>query len=244
MTEPAITADALSFSYPQVAVLESATFRIQAGEFIGIFGPNGGGKTTLLKLLMGLLTPDQGTLKVFGDAPKDRRTDIGYVPQSIQLDRTFPISVLEVVLMGCLSELTWWGSYPKRCKELAYEALKQVGLEALAKRPFGTLSGGQAQRVLIARAIANHPKILFLDEPTANVDLQAQQEICQLLTQFTPQMTVLMVTHDLQLITGKANRFLYVHRSVAAIKPQEVCEHFALGLYHNPLSTKDHFPWK
>lgn len=244
MTETAISANELSFSYPQVPVLENATFRIQAGEFIGIFGPNGGGKTTLLKLLIGLLVPNQGTLEILGGLPKNRRTDIGYVPQSIQLDRTFPISVLEAVLMGCLSHLTWWGGYPKSCKEQAYEALKQVGLEALAKRPFGTLSGGQAQRVLIARAIVNHPKILFLDEPTANIDLRAQQEICQLLTEFTSHMTVLMVTHDLQLITGKADRFLYVHQRVAAIKPQEVCEHFALGLYHNPLSTKDHFQWK
>lgn len=243
MPEPLISVRDLDFCYDKIPILEKVNFSIDSGEFIGIFGPNGGGKTTLLKLLMGMLKPDRGVIQLLGEDPNHSRGQIAYVPQILRFDKDFPISVIEVVLMGCLSKLHWWGGYPKGTKEMAHEALHKVGLADVAKASFGTLSGGQAQRALIARAIVNHPKILLLDEPTASVDPQAEQEIHQLLVELNRAMTIVMVTHDLQSIIDKAQRLLCVHHQVTTMRAKEMCEHFALGLYHPPLSAKDHFTW-
>lgn len=244
MAEPIISVSNLDFSYDKTPILENVNFCIQPGEFIGIFGPNGGGKTTLLKLMMGLLKPTRGNISSPANSSKGTRVKIGYVPQILRFDKDFPISVLDVVLMGCLSQLTWWGAYPKQAKHKALEALAKVALTDFAKAPFGTLSGGQAQRTLIARAIVTNPEILFLDEPTASVDPQAELEIHNLLSELNSTMTIIMVTHDLQSMIDKAKRLLCVHRRVTTMQPKEVCEHFALGLYHTPLSSKDHFTWQ
>ena len=240
---PIISVQDLSFCYDKTPVLEKVSFSVESGEFIGIFGPNGGGKTTLLKLLIGILKPDRGTISLLGKDPRESRGEVGYVPQVLRFDKDFPISVLEVVLMGALSKLTWWGSYPKEAVEAAHEALKRVGLLDFARASFGTLSGGQAQRALIARAIVAKPSILILDEPTASVDPQAEQEIHHLLAELNKSLTIIMVTHDLQSIIDKAKRLLCVHRQVTSMHSREVCEHFALGLYHTPLTSKDHFSW-
>ncbi|MBI3236192.1 MAG: ABC transporter ATP-binding protein [Chlamydiales bacterium] len=241
---PAVCVENLTFSYDLAPVLDCASFCIRQGEFVGIFGPNGGGKTTLLKILMGLLTPQTGSIHILGRSPKEARSSIGYVPQALQFDKNFPITVLDVVLMGCLSQLKWWGGYPKTAKQAALKALKEVDLEGYAEKLFGTLSGGQAQRALIARAIVARPQILLLDEPTANVDLKAQQEIHKLLAKLNETITILMVTHDLQSIIDKTKRLLCVRRRATMMEAKEVCEHFALGLYHTPLSpSKEHFSW-
>ncbi len=243
MPEPVISVHNVQFSYDNLPILKDVNFSIEQGEFIGIFGPNGGGKTTLLKLLMGMLRPTEGEILLLGESPKKSRKQIGYVPQVLHFDKDFPISTLDVVLMGCLSQLSWWGSFPKEAKEAAIEALDKVGLADFAKAPFGTLSGGQAQRTLIARAIVNHPNLLLLDEPTASVDPKAELEIYQVLEQLSQKITIVMVTHDLQSIIDKAQRLLCVHREVTSMRAKEVCEHFALGLYHTPLSSKGHFSW-
>lgn len=224
-----IAVDDLSFSYDgEHPVLENIQISISSGEFIGIFGPNGGGKTTFLKLLLGLLKPDRGSISI------DRK-HVGYVPQLARFDRQFPISVLEVVLMGCLAESEWWGGIPATSKKKSREAIARLGLEGKENKAFGTLSGGEAQRALIARAIVTDPQILLLDEPTASVDLAAEQEIYQILNALKGKMTILMVTHDLQAIVHKAGRLICIHRQATSFLPSEVCEHFALGLYHPPL---------
>lgn len=228
----------LSFSYEETLVLEDISIEIQAGEFVGIFGPNGGGKTTLLKLLMGFLKPKKGTVEIFGEHPKTVRKKIGYVPQTASFDRQFPISALEVVLMGCLSMLTPLGFFPSRVKQKAREALSRVGLLENEDQAFGTLSGGQAQRVLIARALVSDPQILLLDEPTASTDPEAEQAIYQLLEDLKGSMTILMVTHDLQAAVKRVGRLLCVQRKISSFSPSEVCEHFAMGLYHSPLMPK------
>lgn len=239
----AIFVEHLSFQYDKnIPTLENVHFEILEGEFVGIFGPNGGGKTTLLKLLMGLLSPHQGKIQLFGhSSPQELRHWIGYVPQALHFDRDFPISVLEIVLMGVLQKLSWWGTYPPEAKKQALEALEQVGLAHKAKAVFGTLSGGEAQRTLIARAIVGNPKLLLLDEPTASVDPQAQQSIYEQLTTLTKTMTILMVTHDLQTIIDKVEKLLCVNKQISCLTVKEVCEHFALGLYHTPLTSKNHF---
>lgn len=223
------------FSYPRSPVLQGISFQIEAGEFVGIIGPNGGGKTTLLKLMMGFLRPDSGTIEIFGESPQYSIKKLAYVPQTIRFDRQFPISVLELVLSGKLSNLPWYGIFSRADKKAAFHALEKVGLSDYYNRSFGTLSGGQAQRALIARALVSEPKLLLLDEPTASVDSQAEADIYKILNELHKDITIIMVTHDLRAAIDQVERVLCVQREVISLKPEEVCEHFAIGLYHPPL---------
>lgn len=198
---PVIEIDEVSFSYPNTPILNRVSFRVNLGEFIGMIGPNGGGKTTLLKLILGFLKPSSGTVKVFGErvgGRPDILNRLAYVPQSVRFDREFPISVEEVVLSGLLSQLPWFGRFTEAHRQAAKEALDEMGLSSLAGNAFGTLSGGQAQRALIARALVSKPRLLLLDEPTASVDIQAESDIYAILNQLKGKMTILMVTHDLR----------------------------------------------
>lgn len=221
----------ISFSRDKTSILEHINLTVKQGEFIGIFGPNGGGKTTFLKLLLGLLKPQRGSIQIFGENPESARSRMGYVPQAKLFDLQFPITVLEVVLMGLLSK----GSYSKASKQKARVALERMKLGDKENQPFGTLSGGQAQRVLIARALVGEPEILLLDEPTVSIDAEAEKNIYELLDELKGKITILMVTHDLQPITAKAERLLCIQKKLTIYLPKEVCEHFALGLYHPPL---------
>ena len=225
----------LYFDYGPTEVLKDASFEISKGEFLGVIGPNGGGKTTLLRLLMGFLSPTKGTVLIDGADPQVKRDKIAYVPQNLRFDKQFPISVNELVLSGRLSTLPWHGRYSKQQREIAQHALELVKIEDLGSRPFGELSGGQMQRALIARALASEPEILFLDEPTASVDARTEEEIYLLLKSLTPTITIVMVTHDLKAAIELVDRVLCVQRTVVSLEPQQVCEHFALGLYHPPM---------
>lgn len=240
----AIEVNDITFGYSkQESVISHATFDVMEGEFIAVIGPNGGGKTTLLKLLLGFYTPWSGSISIFGSDAKKYPSGIAYVPQNVKFDRQFPISVLELVLGGVLSSLSLFGSFGKQDKIKAMQALEQVGLESLANRPFGTLSGGQAQRVLIARALVQEPKILLLDEPTANVDIEAEANIYELILKLQGKHTCIMVTHDIRAIIQNVKKVLCVQGQVSIINPQTLCEHFALGLYHYPLieTQESHF---
>ena len=238
--ESAINLEHVFFSYQNTVVLKDICFRIDLGEFVGIIGPNGGGKTTLLKIIMGFLKPLSGKVEVFGHPPLSKPQEIAYVPQSMRFDRQFPISVLELVLSGRLAHLPWYGKYSSRDKLAAIEALKQVGIAELQHHAFGTLSGGQAQRALIARALASNPKLLLLDEPTASVDAQAEADIYAILNELRGKMTIVMVTHDLAAAVDQVQRLICVQGSAISLRPSEVCEHFALGLYHTPLQQTQH----
>lgn len=236
-----IVVENLSFSYEDSLILDNVSLSIDAGEFIGIIGPNGGGKTTFLKLLMGLLKPTKGLIEVFGCPSKMSRTKIGYVPQVMRCDRNFPISVLELVLGGRLSRIPWWGRFQDSDKTAALNAIERVGLSELWNRPFGTLSGGQAQRALIARAIASEPELLLLDEPTASVDTVAEADIHGILKELSATITILMVTHDLKDIVNQLQRVYCFQRQVTSLTPEQLCEHFAMGLYHPPVSKPVRF---
>lgn len=236
--ESVIDFDSVSFAYASGLILSNVSFQVFPGEFIGMIGPNGGGKTTLLKLILGFLKNYKGSIKVLGRNPSNHSTlipRIAYVPQSIRFDRDFPISVEEVVLSGLISKLPWYGLFGQKEKQQAKELLKKMELEHLSKQPFGSLSGGQAQRVLIARALISEPELLLLDEPTASVDSQAEADIYAILRSLKGKMTVLMVTHDLNAAIDQVERVLCVQRKVISLKPEEVCKHFAIGLYHEPL---------
>lgn len=235
---PVVEFNQVDFSYQRSPVLNNVTFQIQTGEFIGMIGPNGGGKTTLLKLILGFLKPSKGSIKIFdkpaGEHPA-RPIPLAYVPQSVRFDRDFPISVEEVVLSGLIAHLPWYGRFRPADRKAGKEALDRMGLPHLSKESFGTLSGGQAQRVLIARALVSKPQLLLLDEPTASVDSQAESDIYAILNQLKGQMTILMVTHDLRAAIDQVDRVLCVQGGVISLKPEEVCKHFAFGLYHMPL---------
>jgi len=241
MNDAFISCKNLSFSYDKTQVLIDASFTIYPNEFIAIFGPNGGGKTTLVKLILGFLNPSKGTLSLFNKSPEKTRHLVGYVPQRLHFDPHFPISLMDVVLMGALDRLTAWGRIPKEVLTLLDEALERVCLSHKKQAPFSSLSGGEMQKALIARAILNKPKLLILDEPTAHIDDAGEQSIHALLQELKQEMSILMVTHDLQTILDKVGRLLCVQKTVQSLQPQEICEHFALGLYHTPLSSSLHF---
>ena len=235
MNKSAIEVSSLSSSYGNTPVLQDVSLKIPKGSFVGIIGPNGGGKTTLMKLLMGFLQPDRGTISLFGNSPEAARTRIGYVPQFHRSDREFPITVLELVLLGALSKLSFWGRYPPEVVEKAKRLLGEFDLMPYIDAPFSSLSGGQAQKALLVRALLSDPDLLLLDEPVANIDSRSTHAILQRLESLKKRKTILMVTHDLKTIVERVDLVLCVQGSITSYLPREICEHFAVGLYHTPL---------
>jgi len=203
----------LSFGYAQSLVLEEVDFTIHRGESLCVIGPNGGGKSTLVKLILGLIEPAQGSLKILGQSPRKAQRAMGYVPQAMRFDAQFPISALDIVLMGRLDRL-FVGSFSRKCREAALAALDEVGMSDLSHRPFSDLSGGERQRVMIARALACEPKLLLLDEPTANIDLSVEAQLIETLVKLRHKMTIIMVTHDLDLVSSIGDSVLCVNHRV------------------------------
>lgn len=227
-----ISVNRLCFSYQRQPILTDVSFSIAPGQFVAVIGPNGGGKTTLLRLLLGFLKPGSGTLHLFCEKNKlSSSTSISYVPQQLKLDRAFPVSVEEVVLTGLLSQLPWYGRFSTVQKQAATSALEWVGMQKWKNARFGQLSGGQAQRVLLARALVSKPELLLLDEPTASIDPEATEEIYRLLKELRGSMTIVMVTHDLKMVGPQVDRLLCVQQQVSELKPEQICNHLALGLY-------------
>ena len=204
----------IGFAYDTQPVLEHVSLTVNPGDFLAIIGPNGGGKSTLLKLILGILTPRSGTLSVFGQSPGQSRTDIGYVPQNTNVNTDFPIRVLDVVMIGNGAKRHPLFGYSDEEKSCALEALGQVGMGDFARHRIGDLSGGERQRVMIARALCRHPKLLVLDEPTASIDASGQREIYDLLKTLNDTITVIVVSHDLSLILGYADKAAHVHRTL------------------------------
>lgn len=203
----------LTYSYGRSPVLEDVSFTVNRGESLCVIGPNGGGKSTLAKLILGLLEPDRGHLAIFGRKPRDSRTKIGYVPQAMRFDPLFPIAALDIVLMGRLNHLKV-GPFSKCCRGIAQAALAEVGLSGYEKRAFSDLSGGERQRVMVARALACEPEILLLDEPTANIDLTIEAQLIETLVSLRHRMTILMITHDLDLVSAIGDSVLCVNHRV------------------------------
>jgi zinc transport system ATP-binding protein len=228
----------VDFHYRGEPVLEKASLSLRQGEFVGIIGPNGGGKTTLLKLLMGFLRPSSGSIRLFGDDPFYMRTRIGYVPQVHRIDRDFPITLQELVYQGALSKIPRLGPIPASIVTRAAELIDQLELVPHQNKPIGSLSGGLAQRALLARALLSYPDLLLLDEPTANIDPTSKASIQRLLQRLKERTTIAMVTHDLEPTLRQFDRVLVVQKTVRSMPTHEICEHFALGLYHGPLKEE------
>ena len=213
MNQPAVSLRNVTFSYNGQPVLERLSFDVEKGDFLAIIGPNGGGKSTLLKLMMGILTPRSGEILLFGKPPEESGAVIGYVPQETGHNLDFPITVIDVVLMGLLHRRDRMHRFGSTAWEKAREALKKVGMEMFEERRIAELSGGQRQRVLIARALCSDPDILMLDEPTASIDFSGQREIFDLLESLNEKMTVIVVSHDMSMVMGYARHAIYVHKT-------------------------------
>ncbi len=211
---PAVSFEDVWFSYGTRPVLESVTFQVERGTFLGVLGPNGGGKTTLLKLVLGLLKPDRGRVRVLGLPPREARGRVGYVPQYTRFDADFPILVRDAVLVARLGRGRPWGPASTEDREAADRALAQVALAGFADRPIGELSGGELQRVLVARALAVEPEILLLDEPTSSVDPRVGRTLYELLEQLGPGMTRILVSHDVGVLNRHVDSVACVNRSV------------------------------
>jgi len=212
---PAVAIEDLEFAYGRHAVLTAVDFRVLRGAFVAVVGPNGGGKTTLLKLILGLLTPSRGRINVLGLPPTQARRRVGYMPQHVILDPTFPVTVGDVVLMGRLGPHHPLGSYRRADHRAAAQALAACGAETMSDRPFSDISGGQRQRVLIARAIAGEPELLLLDEPTASLDPAIQDDLYELLKQLNERMTVVLVSHDVSTVSRHVEQVICVNVQVA-----------------------------
>ncbi|MBZ8182591.1 metal ABC transporter ATP-binding protein [Oscillatoria salina] len=203
--------------YEQNDVLQGIDFFVRELDYIGIIGPNGGGKTTLFKVLLGLLAPQRGQVKILGLEAKQGRRYIGYVPQIITFDRSFPIDVWDVVRMGRLGKRRLLSRFNRQDDEKVEQALRQVDLLDLRHRSVSELSGGQLQRVYLARALATEPRILLLDEPTASLDSRASTAIYDLLEEINSYVTILTISHDIGAISsqvktvGCLNQKLYYH---------------------------------
>ncbi len=241
MTEKnaAIEIQGISFRYDERQILEDVNLTIDPYDSVCIVGPNGGGKTTLIKLIIGLLTPNAGTITIFGKRPEDAHRLIGYVPQFAQYDRQFPISVQEVVCMGRLGN-SFTGRYSREDKQKTLDALGEVGLADLLDRSFSALSGGQRQRVLIARALASGGKILILDEPTANIDRESETQFFDLLRELNKRMTILMVTHEIGFASSFFSRIACVNREVIIHPTSELTGRLIRDMYGGDLQMIRH----
>ncbi|MDF7807374.1 ABC transporter ATP-binding protein [Pontiellaceae bacterium B12219] len=226
-----IQIDNLNFSYGPVSVLENAQLSLGEREFVSIVGPNGGGKTTLLKIILGLLEPQSGTVSVFGNVPAAGRKWIGYLAQYANLDAQFPVTALDVVLMGRLGKTRHLGFYTKTDRAAAHAMLERVGLGDLHKRPLNALSGGQKQRVLIARALVSEPKLLLLDEPTSSLDDYVEQELFDLLRELNKELTIVVVSHDVAYVSRYVEKVICVNRAVHTHPVCEIDENLIHDMY-------------
>ncbi|HIJ54989.1 MAG TPA: ABC transporter ATP-binding protein [Deltaproteobacteria bacterium] len=239
MSQPIIEIQNLSFAYNSQKVLKDVSLTIKQGEFLALIGPNGGGKTTLLKLILGLLNADKGTIRVFGHPPRKASHRIGYVPQDVHVNKDFPVTAMDVVLMGRRTSGKGRARHSKEDRGAARNALETVGMGDFIYRRIGRLSGGQRQRVFIARALATDPDVLLLDEPTASIDPQGQSDFYTLLKDLNETVTVVLVSHDLMILTSYVRSVACVNQQVHYHEEAEMTEEM-LTMYACPVELVAH----
>ncbi|MEE4198743.1 MAG: ATP-binding cassette domain-containing protein [Bacteroidales bacterium] len=224
--------------YNDEVILNDVSLDIYDKDFIGIIGPNGGGKTTLLKVILGLIKPFRGSVKIF-DSPVHKKNMIGYLPQMNKIDHKFPIKVFDIVLSGLIFGNKLWIRYSASDIARANQTLQQIGISDLKDYPVEELSGGQLQKVLLARAIVSSPRLLILDEPNTYVDNQFEGELYEILRQLNKEMAIIIVSHDLGTIAmyiktiACVNRGLHYHRSNKITEAQ-------LASYNCPIKLITH----
>jgi len=240
MTESVIVLEDVWAHYDDTPVLENVNLSVAREDFLGIIGPNGGGKTTLLKVILGLIKPTTGTVRILGNPPEKGRQKIGYVSQSNLFDKNFPISVLDVVLMGCYGKAGIFKRYSDEDKNKARESLHTVGMLEYRDRQIGKLSGGELQRVFIARALATDPRILLLDEPTASIDPGVQTGFYELLEKLRQRMTIIMVSHDISAVSVYVSKIACLNRRLYYHGTHEITPEILEATYKCPVQMIAH----
>lgn len=241
MTEALKITD-LSVSYGDVDAIQDINLTVSEGEYLGIIGPNGGGKTTLISAITGIIRPDSGSVRIFGEEGRAARSNIGYVPQNSKVSRDFPITVSETVMTAFLKG----GAHPFRRfdssdREKALSYLEKLGLSELSERNVSALSGGEFQRLLIARALAGEPRLLVLDEPVSNVDPKSRKVIYSLLESLNKEgQTILMVTHDLFAISSAVGSIACLNRTLVYHGAPKITDEISHAMYGCPVDLIAH----
>lgn len=236
MSSPLVEIRNMDLGYQKNLVLSNVTLSVFEHDFIGIIGPNGGGKTSLLMAILGLLKPLKGSIKYSFD-----KREIGYLPQGSQVDESFPITVKEVIASGLEHGLKLGNGTARDRKRRVEQALESVGIEALHSRPIGELSGGELQRTLLARAIISSPRLLILDEPDTHVDNQFELELYALLKELNKNITILLVSHDIGTISPYIKTIACVNRDLHYHPTNEITEE-QLKVYNCPIEIIAHGP--
>lgn len=236
MTKPIARLKGIIAGYNDEPVLRNIGLEVFARDFIGVIGPNGGGKTTLIKVLLGILKPFKGTVEFPSGIIK-----IGYLPQASQIDKSFPISVKEVVQSGLQPHNKWNPVLSARQKQKVVKLLNESGLQALAKRPIGSLSGGQLQKVLLCRALVNEPDLLVLDEPNTYVDKNFEHELYQWLQELNKSMAIILVSHDIGTISSMVKTIACVNGDLH-YHPSNTISAELLQIYKCPIDLIAHGP--
>jgi zinc transport system ATP-binding protein len=226
--------------YDDLLVLEGLNLSVRERDFIGIIGPNGGGKTTLLKVLLGMIRPARGRVQVLGREPAQARRFVGYVPQYTQFDHAFPVSVWDVAMMGRLSHRGLLKRYTEEDRRAAEEALRQVDMLQQKDRRIGQLSGGERQRVYVARALASSPEILLLDEPTASVDTRVVGSIYEVLQDLNRRTTIILASHDIGVVSSYVKTIACLDRELIYHESKEITPDMLEAAYHCPVDLIAH----
>lgn len=237
---PAVDVRHVWLSFRGMTVLEDVTFSIDPGEFVGIIGPNGGGKSVLLKVILGLLRPDRGEVRIFGRPSGQAGGDVAYVPQYPPFDPRFPIRVLDVVMLGRLGARGPLRRHTAGDRDRALAALAEVQAADLAGREIGKLSGGQLQRVLIARGLATDARLLLLDEPTASLDSSVVGAFYELLQRLSARMTIVLVSHDLSVMSKYVRSVACLNRTMHYHHAKEITREMVEEAYGCPIDFVIH----
>ena len=244
MSQPVIDISDLDFAYSRQLVLSKVDLRIEAGDFVAFLGPNGGGKSTLLKLLLGLLRPLKGTIKVLGQTVGSQNghylAKVGYVPQDYAGDKVFPATVEELVLTGCLRTGSFSWRWSSKDRKAAQKALELVGLWQRRNWRLDRLSGGQRQRVMIARALAGEPELILMDEPVASVDQEWQSKLFSLFQQLNQKTTICLVSHDLTAVSQHIKSVVCVNQKVHYHPKPEITPAMLSETYRCPVELIAH----
>ena len=215
MSEKLVEISGVEFSYNSSPLLTDVNLCIHEGDFVGVVGANGSGKTTLVKLLLGHLSPQKGTVSHYCDGIRVVAPQIGYLPQYAAVDKSFPLSVREVVETGLLTPRTMWRPFISLADRRRVDAiLEQMGLASLSHKPIGTLSGGELQKTILARAIVSSPRLLLLDEPDTYLDSCSQENLYEFLKDINKNCAIMLVSHDVSAVTGKCNLVVTVNRTL------------------------------
>ncbi len=234
-----LTMENVDFSFGRRQILDNVSLVVQPRDFLAIIGPNGGGKTTFLKLMMGLISPQKGHIKLFNDHPKKTRHFVGYLPQHSSYLLQYPISVLEVVLMNCLTNRPFH-HYTKEEIQKAKEQLAQLGVEHLEKTALTELSGGESQRVFLARALMNDPKLLILDEPTSNIDHKGGHAFFEHLAQLNKTVTIILISHDLTAVANTVKQIACLNKKLIYHGSKELSHDDLEATYGCPIDLIAH----